>query len=30
MNDVGKNYMKTPKVEKFSTLFAKLINNATE
>ena len=30
MNDVVKNYMKTSKVEKYSTLFAKLINNATE
>ena len=30
MNDVGNNYMKTPKVKKHSTLFPKLINNPTE
>ena len=30
MNDMGKNYMKTPKVKKYSTLFPKLINNPIE
>ena len=30
MSDMGKNCMKAPKVEKYSTLFPKLINNATE